>query len=105
MSGFSFQFHKGAIETALSVLSSVSHLAFNSIKVRLKPKLCSTQLGSIDFQFHKGAIETLGAGRVLPAFIPFNSIKVRLNLVALVEQRPLSSFNSIKVRLKPVRNY
>ena len=75
-----FQFHKGAIETRQRSLPSKTRVAFNSIKVRLKPHIDKGLNRSIEpfnsikvrlkhhktdrerlahhFQFHKGAIET-----------------------------------------------
>ena len=54
-----FQFHKGAIRTALRLSSLLQRPNFNSIKVRLEPNLDWLPQEKQAFQFHKGAIRTL----------------------------------------------
>ena len=76
-------------------------LRFNSIKVRLRrcltPCFCLLQL----FQFHKGTIKTVRSMRPGRSPRSFNSIKVRLRPVRLSGDGSTSlCFNSIKVRLR-----
>ena len=53
-----FQFHKGAIRTALRLSSLLQRPNFNSIKVRLELEGKDKLYLFITFQFHKGAIRT-----------------------------------------------
>ena len=54
-----FQFHKGTIKTFNCLALSLTIRNFNSIKVRLKPKVVLAFKLSPAFQFHKGTIKTL----------------------------------------------
>ena len=74
-----FQFHKGAIRTSVRLLSLLSPVNFNSIKVRLEllQVLMLLQMVCL-FQFHKGAIRTSLQSNQRWAMTYFNSIKVRL---------------------------
>ena len=56
-----FQFHKGAIRTALARGHHVEDLDFNSIKVRLELFRAQQRPQERRFQFHKGAIRTFCA--------------------------------------------
>ena len=53
-----FQFHKGAIKTALGAYRVTADTDFNSIKVRLKRLSLFQWCALCQFQFHKGAIKT-----------------------------------------------
>ena len=65
-----FQFHKGTIKTLLLPLILLLQMNFNSIKVRLKPIVCSSRVVMV---------------------VNFNSIKVRLKLTILNSQQRLYS--------------
>ena len=56
-----FQFHKGAIRTILSIKLIMTNINFNSIKVRLELNLNSLLMSATIFQFHKGAIRTVAS--------------------------------------------
>ena len=74
-----FQFHKGAIRTALpiDILPSIKY--FNSIKVRLELlNFLRHDVIKTKFQFHKGAIRTHHHYSLSSWLGYFNSIKVRL---------------------------
>ena len=96
-----FQFHKGTIKTRynMSLLCQVKN--FNSIKVRLKHHVATTNVNRTQFQFHKGTIKTGGSDSTIDINPHFNSIKVRLKQIYEISLLPnLNNFNSIKVRLK-----
>ena len=75
---YSFQFHKGSINTIQQYTALTNRRSFNSIKVRLiqdvKYKLVKVEL----FQFHKGSINTKIRSNINIKCGCFNSIKVRL---------------------------
>ena len=119
-----FQFHKGTIKTeVLRPLLSAS-CYFNSIKVRLKPKVDSDSFalsplfqfhkGTIktnhkdgtdgtgtEFQFHKGTIKTQDYDAIQTQFTEFQFHKGTIKTPPEpCCTPPLQNFNSIKVRLK-----
>ena len=54
-----FQFHKGTIKTALTIVLNLRNHYFNSIKVRLKRDEWGKWSDAVQaFQFHKGTIKT-----------------------------------------------
>ena len=85
-----FQFHKGAIRTALSLESAFKQLtaSFNSIKVRLEPITADTKRCTSRFQFHKGAIRTVVSSYRDDILKSFNSIKVRLEPASTIGGNP-----------------
>ena len=56
--GSLFQFHKGSINTLLSIVIFTRSLCFNSIKVRLILYAINSNVSVSRFQFHKGSINT-----------------------------------------------
>ena len=100
-----FQFHKGTIRTEYPQKLYAAVFYFNSIKVRLERFiLLIIPLPFVLFQFHKGTIRTITSKDQAKMINNFNSIKVRLELGATLYNIPLEwYFNSIKVRLEPVR--
>ena len=75
---------------------------FNSIKVRLKLKICcSIRRFDAPFQFHKGTIETQGNNHLSRTSYQFQFHKGTIETRLLQPSRAISAyFNSIKVRLK-----
>ena len=107
----------------MSSFSTLSHVHFNSIKVRLEllyrveGAMLNNNFNSIkvrlelswgafliswvqSFQFHKGTIRTAKKTIKQQYEEYFNSIKVRLELVYTYTSHLLGDFNSIKVRLE-----
>ena len=80
MTGRLFQFHKGTIRTYGRVAGRVRILHFNSIKVRLEPRLfCRSMPMNSDFNSIKVRLEPAGASDGdYKSQVNFNSIKVRL---------------------------
>ena len=99
-----FQFHKGTIETQPLATTLRPILHFNSIKVRLKPTDAVLQGGVAEFQFHKGTIETVnGTGEDGQASL-FQFHKGTIETLVFESAASVEThFNSIKVRLKPLK--
>ena len=95
-----FQFHKGAIRTAVQVSRQGLQVYFNSIKVRLERCFQLIYSPRSEFQFHKGAIRTDDANVPAVRVPNFNSIKVRLEHTLFSNLLSVQHFNSIKVRLE-----
>ena len=63
-----FQFHEGPIKTEDRTKYQVYSARFNSMKVRLKRRICANVLGFATlFQFHEGPIKTPAS---LPLVLP-----------------------------------
>ena len=74
-----FQFHKGTIRTQVEKYKQNVKTNFNSIKVRLEPRMVLyAYITMILFQFHKGTIRTQIKEEADYTVNNFNSIKVRL---------------------------
>ena len=75
----SFQFHKGAIRTAVSGVDVPTTPVFQFHKGAIRTQeLQHLHFSQYAFQFHKGAIRTTSVSSDSPRFDYLNSIKVRL---------------------------
>ena len=78
---------------------------FNSIKVRLKPRNVILVLLFDEFQFHKGTIKTLSTKSVSITTKGFQFHKGTIKtFTPWAPAEGIPYFNSIKVRLKPVKS-
>ena len=123
-----FQFHKGSIRTAITILLNRKNRCFNSIKVQLEPakmnwftfdiacfnsikvqlELPSDKIleGVFLFQFHKGAIRT--SSTVLSFWgllASFNSIKVQLELYRDIDDHSGLAFQFHKGSIRTKDTY
>ena len=74
-----FQFHKGTIKTASSLLDCVAVIPFQFHKGTIKTEgKKGKKHDTLKFQFHKGTIKTKEDTFKFRIYPNFNSIKVRL---------------------------